>query len=134
MPYLEPDDENQKAKEYFEENENEIAQCIDNSIFYFDEVRFFISESDNTPYIAIVLRSYCPWKSADDQTYLLNEDIERIFKSYRAFPELIHSPIFLGDIFEFVVVKRIPGGQSSFKKLLWPNDLVAPGDEYKEEE
>ncbi|OTA76382.1 hypothetical protein M434DRAFT_383526 [Hypoxylon sp. CO27-5] len=133
MPYLEPEDENKKAQEYFEENENKIAQCIDDGIYYFDEVRFFISESDNTPYIAIVLRSYCPLKSADAETYDLNEVIERIFKSYRAFPELTHSPIFLGDIFEFVVVKRNPGGQSSFKKLLWPNDLVAPGDEYEEE-
>ncbi|OTA54534.1 hypothetical protein K449DRAFT_389262 [Hypoxylon sp. EC38] len=57
MPYLEPEDENKKAQEYFEENEDKIAECFEDNINYFDEVRFFISESDNTPYIAIVLRS-----------------------------------------------------------------------------
>ncbi|KAI0114219.1 hypothetical protein F4776DRAFT_666882 [Hypoxylon sp. NC0597] len=64
-------------------------------------------------------------------TYVLDEVLEGFLKSYRAFPELTHSPIYLSDMFDFVVVKRKGGGQSGFEKLLWPNDLEAPEDEYE---
>ncbi|KAI0114214.1 hypothetical protein F4776DRAFT_666877 [Hypoxylon sp. NC0597] len=130
MPYLEPDDESLKAQEYFGEHEQEIAERLDETIVYFDEVRCFISKDDNQPYIVVVLRSYCPWGPHDPHTYALNEVLEGFLKSYRAFPELTHSPIYLSDMFDFVVVKRKGGGQSSFEKLLWPNELEAPeGDE-----
>ncbi|KAI0828789.1 hypothetical protein F5Y06DRAFT_302197 [Hypoxylon sp. FL0890] len=130
MPYLNPENENKKAKEYFDNNKNRITDCFHRTIPYFDEVRFFFSEGDETPYLAIVLHANCPWESGTPQMYHLEETIEGIMKSFRAFPHLTHAPIYLLNIFDFVILKRNDNEESGFEKLLWTYDLVVPNDEY----
>ncbi|KAI0828793.1 hypothetical protein F5Y06DRAFT_308339 [Hypoxylon sp. FL0890] len=78
MPYLNPENENKKAKEYFDNNKNRITDFFHKTIPYFDEVRFFFAEVDETPYLAIILRANCPWEPRSPQIYYLDE----IIKSY----------------------------------------------------
>ncbi|KAI1413493.1 hypothetical protein F5Y13DRAFT_189399 [Hypoxylon sp. FL1857] len=129
MPYLNPENENDKAKAYFDENKDKIAECFAGCIECIDDVGFFISPTDNSPYLVIIFNDRCPWEPFTPQLYTLENIMEGIMKSYRAFPHLTHAPIYLYDIYDFLVVKR-DGSEAGFTKLLWPNEVAAPDNEY----
>ncbi|KAI1413488.1 hypothetical protein F5Y13DRAFT_189393 [Hypoxylon sp. FL1857] len=86
MPYLNPENENEKAKAYFNENKDKIEECFVECIECYDDVGFFVSTADNSPYSMCSTKHNMPYLKPENENdkakAYFNENKEKIAEGF----------------------------------------------------
>ncbi|KAI0381344.1 hypothetical protein F5Y04DRAFT_280877 [Hypomontagnella monticulosa] len=115
---------------YFNYHYPEIKAHLSLYVTDFEDVHFFTSLGDNAPYLVIILKDVSFRSDMIVHQMAVSEEVENALRLMDTGPDY---PGTLEDMFEYVVVKESrvnPAG--GYYKIMWPREVVAPDDIYKE--